>query len=1317
MELYMMNRPHGRMILASVEKGPLVWPSITEDGVTRLKEYVELTPAEAIQADCDIKAINIILQGLPTEIYALFTYKKGETLHEYYLRFTLLLNDMNIYKMPLEQFQVNTKFLNTLPDEWSKFVTDVKLVKDLHTTNVDQLHAYLQQHERHANEVRLMHERNSDPLALVASHQLTQPAYQSHLHTHPKSLSQLHVSPYQSSQFVPPYQTQQFTTNQSTPLSITYPSNEYQSTVHHNVYSPQPSVPQLEYAPTAYQQQQPKFSQPDSSIPVQGRQTTYAAGTTRKYTLGVSGSNTGKQRTVICYNCKGEGHIAKQCTKPKRKRDETWFNNKVLLVQAQASGQALTEEEIAFLADPRLLDIQTSQTVITHNVAYQADDLDAYDSDCDELNSAKIALMANLSRNGSDALTEVHNPDNLNYDLFNQSEQIMTSSEQSNDVSQSETEITSDSNIIPYSQYLSEAQQETVQNSNSSAQQDVLILSMFEQLSTQVTHCTNVNQALTTELDRYKEEVKDLKEMQNVENSFSGSNEQYAEIVRLKQNLFEQVQEKDSLMKTVSDLKNDLKMEENRNIDREIALEKKIKQLDNIIFKRGQSAQTVHMMTKSKICYDHSTKQAIGFEKPFYLKKARESKPKLYDGNTILKMDTIVIPDSDETLMLCEESRSKMLLKEQDPLFEKHRVNTKPINYAILNNDYYKRFVRQSDLYSEHAYWKATSVPALDPSHSSTTVIVEVPKELPKVSMVNTSLKELKRYLTGFDQVVKERTTATAITEGTWGFEHTKACFRDEIIPFIKELKDIFNNFNQYLVEELADVQKVFYQMEQAVEQHRLESRTFEVKMNQVLSENERLLAQAIDNDIVKTVVNLSVNEGGETVNECQKCLELKTELLNKKDFVDKETYDKLCKSFTTLEKHCITLEADSQLNQEIFQQENSVLNQNAPSFTQLFELSELRAQSQAKDTVIVKLKEQIKSLNGNVDDSTVKMDMDEIETLNIELEHRVTKLVAENEHLKQTYKQLYDSIKPKRVQSKEQCDALIKQVNIKSGEISDLNAKLQEQGLVIAALKNELRKLKGKAVIKEAIETHSVDPNVSKDNMEPITPKFGSQPSGTTRNDRILQTPSSNSKNKVEAQPKNVKSSLNKRNGTIKVNGSTVVQNPKKQDNSDYVCINSDDCVSSDNLCASNSINDVKFRAKPKKNKSKKDIWKPTGKVFTQIGYIWRPTGQTFTIIGNACPLTRLTTTNEVPSRKPIVLDSESPKPVVKLVYSRKPRKNKNTESVSKTKVVPNRPLVFGFRLLEALDRKIVSPTNFISNSMDLCHNLFTVDNSVIPI
>ncbi|GKC37134.1 hypothetical protein Tco_1049518 [Tanacetum coccineum] len=189
-----------------------------ENRVTRPKKYSELSAMEAIQVDCDIKAKNIILQGLPPKVYALvsnhkvakelweriqllmqgtsltkqerecklynefdkFAYKKGETLCEFYLSFSLLLNDMNIYNMKLEQFQVNIKFLNTLPSEWSKFVTDVKLVRDLHTTNIDQLHAYLGQHEFYANEVRLMHERNSDPLALVTSHQMTQSPYQTH---------------------------------------------------------------------------------------------------------------------------------------------------------------------------------------------------------------------------------------------------------------------------------------------------------------------------------------------------------------------------------------------------------------------------------------------------------------------------------------------------------------------------------------------------------------------------------------------------------------------------------------------------------------------------------------------------------------------------------------------------------------------------------------------------------------------------------------------------------------------------------------------------------------------------------------------------------------------------------------------------------------------------------------------------------------------------------------------------------------------------------------------------------------------------------
>ncbi|GKF69243.1 retrovirus-related pol polyprotein from transposon TNT 1-94, partial [Tanacetum coccineum] len=190
--------------------------------------------------------------------------------------------------------------------------------------------------------------------------------------------------------------------------------------IHHNIYSPSSSIPQLEYPPQINQQSE--FSNPRQQAtinnervtlqPIQGRQTSFAAGTLRTCTLGASGSNSGKQRTVICYNCKGEGHMSKQCTKPKRKRDDSWFKEKVLLVQAQAHGQILNEEELAFLADPDIPEGQSTQTVITDNDAYQADDLDAYDSDCDELNSAKVALMLNLSHYGSDALAEVHNHNN-----------------------------------------------------------------------------------------------------------------------------------------------------------------------------------------------------------------------------------------------------------------------------------------------------------------------------------------------------------------------------------------------------------------------------------------------------------------------------------------------------------------------------------------------------------------------------------------------------------------------------------------------------------------------------------------------------------------------------------------------------------------------------------------------------------------------------------------------------------------------------------------------------------------------------------------
>ncbi|GKE75120.1 hypothetical protein Tco_1537161 [Tanacetum coccineum] len=195
MELYMQNREHGRMILELVENGPLIWPTIKENGVTRTKKYVELFDAEKIQVDCDMK------QERECKLYDAFD------------KFT--------------HIKVKTKFLNSLPPEWSEFVTDVKLVKDLHTTNFDQLHAYLEQHELHVNEVRIMRECNQDPLAFVANQQMTPP----------------HFNNYQSSYNNPQLQQQLLPSQYGSIHCNQHYSSTYPSQPQFNHSSVQPSYP------------------------------------------------------------------------------------------------------------------------------------------------------------------------------------------------------------------------------------------------------------------------------------------------------------------------------------------------------------------------------------------------------------------------------------------------------------------------------------------------------------------------------------------------------------------------------------------------------------------------------------------------------------------------------------------------------------------------------------------------------------------------------------------------------------------------------------------------------------------------------------------------------------------------------------------------------------------------------------------------------------------------------------------------------------------------------------------------------------------
>nr|GEX35192.1 hypothetical protein [Tanacetum cinerariifolium] len=492
---------------------------------------------------------------------------------------------MNIYNMNLEQFLVNIKFLNTLPPEWSKFVTDVKLVRDLHTTNVDQLHAYLGQHEFHTNE------KGDDPIDVI-NHMMS-------------FLTAVVTSQY------PPTNNQ--LRNSSNP--------QQQATINNGKVTVQP---------------------------IQGRQNSLAASTSRQYTTKPSGNNLGKQRTIVClgiaeaqttqlvitnnaayqaddldahksdcdkinsakialienlshygfdnldeyvsesqyasvqnlnlpapedaiilYEGNNVDKVSDSCaqsmeidnlkqTLSEHLKEKESLKQMVTLLKndfqkeesrnivrelALEKQKILHEEELEFLAGLGIAEAQTTQLVITNNAAYQANDLDAHKSDCDKINSAKIALMENLSHYGFDNLDEVHNPNNVTNNVINQAGHAMPIFEQSNIMNQSETKIISDSNIIPYSQYVSESQYASVQNLNFPAPEDALILYSME-------------------------------------------------IDNLKQTLSEHLKEKESLKQMVTLLKNDFQKEESRNIVREIALEK---QFDKLAYKKEESLRDFYL--------------------------------------------------------------------------------------------------------------------------------------------------------------------------------------------------------------------------------------------------------------------------------------------------------------------------------------------------------------------------------------------------------------------------------------------------------------------------------------------------------------------------------------------------------------------------------------------------------------------------------------------------------------------------------------------------------------------------------------------------
>ncbi|GJZ74978.1 retrovirus-related pol polyprotein from transposon TNT 1-94 [Tanacetum coccineum] len=451
-------------------------------------------------------------------------------------------------------------------------------------------------------------------------------------------------------------------------------------------------------------------------------------------------------------------------------------------IQGRQTQSFADKEQHAFLADPGIDEAPVAQQTIPQNSDFQTQDLDAYDSDCDDISSAKEILMADLSSCDSNVLSEVPYSDTYLDDMINQDE----------------------------------SQNAGIQDTNSSAPNDLLVLSLVEQLTDHVANLdkenqTNklVNESLTAELERYKESVAIFKQRLNVDlnkheklidsqmdDLIRNRNAKFAafqqEIDTLKETISNRVKEKESLSTTLIVFKTECKEKESKYMDKEIVLENQNKELENTLCKLYRSTQAMHMLTKPQVFYDNTHKQAIGYQNTFHLKKAQRIKPTLYDGSVIAKEhDVIYVIDDEETLILEEESRSKMLNKQNDPISIKQKINISPIDYLKLNKikeDFGKRFVTQKELSAEQAFCLKHMKYNPDTSvKSHAPVRIEAPSELPKI------------------------TTSDAIT-----------------------------------ADEITEVQTVFNQMEAVVDQCSVDKNAFEIQIKQLRIDNDQLLKQII---------------------------------------------------------------------------------------------------------------------------------------------------------------------------------------------------------------------------------------------------------------------------------------------------------------------------------------------------------------------------------------------------------------------------------------------------------------------------------------
>nr|GEV77863.1 hypothetical protein [Tanacetum cinerariifolium] len=624
---YAKSRPNGKLIHNSILNDPYVSRMIPEPGDANRKVTQIMKGSEIGIQEKKAKLFNE---------WEMFTSNEGESIESYYHRFLKLMNDLKRNKHFPKKIASNLKFLNNLQPEWSRHVTIVHQTKDLHTANYTQLYDFLKYNQKEVDELKAERlAKTQDPLALMANsnnpyafpapHQ-DQPSFNQTYMQQPMPNPKDITYPTTAMNMALALMVKAFKLNYSSPTN----NNQRNSSNSHNRQIAQPGM---------------NIGQDKQMKMVGG----YGENQFRQY----AGQNVGnlngynavqnvrnqvaqnpRVQNIRCYNCRGVGHFARNCTVRPRRRDAAYLQTQLLIAQKEEAGIQLQAEEFDLMA--------------------AAADLD----EIEEVN-ANCILMANLqqaSTSGtqidkalvydSDGSAKVHEncDDNEIFNIFTQEEhytKLLEPIPEQHQVPHKDNDIISEVTSV-------EQSGETVEQHFANFEETRALYDLlYQNLAIEV----EKEQCLFKKINALH--LSTGKQIMTLNEQISDLNKQ---LLKEKSNV-------SFLPKGKKRLKSDFKTCEDKLLDKQVQLEKKIKELNNILVQTGQSIQTIHMLSPKPDSFYHTEqKMALGYQNTFYLKQTQKKQQSLYDEKVLLeKHDSSIVHDYEETLQLAQESKSTIV--------------------------------------------------------------------------------------------------------------------------------------------------------------------------------------------------------------------------------------------------------------------------------------------------------------------------------------------------------------------------------------------------------------------------------------------------------------------------------------------------------------------------------------------------------------------------------------------------------------------------------------------------------------------------------